>query len=64
MSAQRVLELTPTSEAFKALCRVYETDKEKAKVYVEVLYNQALLIADYPLPDPARYTELVCSLMA
>ena len=63
MSAQRVLELNPNSEAFKALCRVYETDKDKAAVYVEVLYNQALLIADYPLPDPARYTELVCSLM-
>ena len=64
MQAQRVLELNPSSEAFQALCRVYETDKEKAATYVEVLYNQALIIADLPLPDPARYAELVCSLMA
>ena len=63
MKAQRVLELNPDSGAFKALCRVFETDKEKAATYVEVLYNQALIIADLPLPDPARYAELVCSLM-
>ena len=41
----------------------YEEDKEKAAAYVEVLYNQALIIADLPLPDPARYAELVCGLM-
>ena len=38
-------------------------DKEKAAAYVEILYNQALIIADLPLPDPARYAELVCGLM-
>ena len=63
MSAQRVLELNPDAPAFQALCKAYEEDKEKAAAYVEVLYNQALLIADLPLPDPARYAELVCGLM-
>ena len=63
MSAQRVLELNPDDPAFQALCKAYEEDKEKAAAYVEVLYNQALIIADLPLPDPARYAELVCGLM-
>ena len=63
MSAQRVLELNPDSSAFQALCKAYEEDKEKAAAYVEVLYNQALIIADLPLPDPAHYAELVCGLM-
>ena len=63
MSAQRVLELNPDSDAFQALCKAFEEDKEKAAAYVEVLYNQALIIADLPLPNPARYTELVCALM-
>ena len=63
MSAQRVLELNPDAPAFQALCKTYEEDKEKAAAYVEVLYNQALIIADLPLPDPARYAELVCGLM-
>ena len=63
MSAQRVLELNPDAPAFQALCKAYEEDKEKAAAYVEVLYNQALIIADLPLPDPARDAELVCGLM-
>ena len=63
MSAQRVLELNPDAPAFQALCKAYEEDKEKAAAYAEVLYNQALIIADLPLPDPARYAELVCGLM-
>ncbi|CCY26222.1 MAG: molecular chaperone HtpG [Evtepia gabavorous] len=63
MSAQRVLELNPDAPAFQALCKAYEEDKEKAAAYVEVLYNQALIIADLPLPDPAWYAELVCGLM-
>ena len=63
MSAQRVLELNPDAPAFQALCKAYEEDKEKAAAYVEVLYNQALIIADLPRPDPARYAELVCGLM-
>ena len=63
LKADRVLELNPNSPTFQALCAAYQSDKELAATYAEVLYNQALIIADLPLPDPARYTELVCSLM-
>ncbi len=63
MSAQRVLELNPDSGAFAALRAAVDSDKEKAAQYVNLLYNQALIIAGIPLEDPAAYTELVCSLM-
>ena len=63
MRAQRVLELNPDSAAFAALRAAVDSDKEKAKIYAELLYDQALLIAGLPIEDPARYTELVCSLM-
>ena len=64
MQAQKVLEINPDSSAFQALCNAFQAgDKEKAAAYVEILYNQALIIADLPLPDPARYAELVCGLM-
>lgn len=64
MQAQKVLEINPDSSAFQALCNAFQAgDKEKAAAYVEILYNQALIIADFPLPDPARYAELVCGLM-
>ena len=63
MKAGRVLELNPDSGAFAALRAALGGDKERARTYAELLYDQALLIAGLPLEDPAAYTELVCSLM-
>lgn len=63
MAAQRVLELNPNAPAFAALKRAFETDRDKAARYAEVLYGQALLIAGLPLEDPAAYARLVCGLM-
>ena len=50
-------------ETVEALQRAFESDREKAARYAEVLYGQALLIAGLPLEDPAAYASLVCSLM-
>lgn len=61
--AERVLELNAEHAAFAALKTARETDKDKAKNYAQVLYAQALLIAGLPLEDPAKYTELVASLI-
>ena len=63
MQAERVLEINPDSEAYAALKTAVEQDKEKAKIYAEVLYNQALLIAGLPIEDPAAYTDLICGLL-
>ena len=63
VKAERVLELNADSGAFAALRDAVGSDKEKAAKYAELLYCQALLIAELPLEDPARYAELVCSLM-
>lgn len=59
--AERVLELNPNHEVFAVLKKTYETDKERAADLGEILYDQALLIADMPIEDPARYTDLICS---
>ncbi len=63
MTAQRVLELNAEAPAFAALKRAVAEDKDLAAKYAQLLYSQALLIADLPLEDPAGYAELVCSLM-
>lgn len=63
MKAERVLELNPDSGAFAALRSAVDSDKDLAKKYAELLYGQALLIADLPLPDPAGFAELIGSLM-
>jgi len=60
---ERVLELNADSSAYEALKTAIANDPEKAKKYAELLYCQALLIADLPLEDPSAYTDLVCSLM-
>lgn len=61
--AERVLELNAEHAAFAALKAARENDKDKAANYAQVLYAQALLIAGLPLEDPAKYTELVASLI-
>ena len=63
MQAERVLEINPDAPVFAALQSAMESDPEKAKKYAELLYCQALLIAELPLEDPSAYTDLVCSLM-
>ena len=59
----RILELNAEHPAFAALKAAYASDKDRAKKYAQLLYAQALLIADLPLEDPSAYTDLVCGLM-
>ena len=59
----RILELNAEHPAFAALKAAYAGDKDRAKKYAQLLYAQALLIADLPLEDPSAYTDLVCGLM-
>jgi len=63
IKADRVLELNPEHPAFAALKAAKENDPGKAKKYAELLYNQAMLIADMPIEDPTAFADLICSLM-
>ncbi len=62
MKAKRILELNVDHPAFVTLETTRITDPEKAKKYVEIFYNQALLIAGLPLENPSAYTDMLCSL--
>ena len=62
MKAKRILELNVDHPAFVAFETTRIMDPEKAKKYVEIFYNQALLIAGLPLENPSAYTDLLCSL--
>ena len=61
--SHRILELNPEHEAVKAMQIAMVGDTQKAKDYAELLYGQALLMADLPLEDPAEFGRLVCKLM-
>ncbi|NLU25483.1 MAG: molecular chaperone HtpG [Clostridiales bacterium] len=62
MKAKRILELNVTHPAFIKLGALRLTDPETAKKYVEILFNQAQMIAGLPVEDPSGYTDLLCSL--
>ena len=61
--AGRVLEINTAHPVFEVLRTAMTEEPEKAKQYAQLLYSQALLMADLPLDNPTEYTDLVCSLM-
>lgn len=64
IQADKVLEINPNHDVFKALIKAFEQDKEKADLYTNLLYSQALLIEGLPLEDPVAFTNDMCKVMA
>ncbi len=58
IKAQRVLEINPTHKAFYMLLDTWQLDKDRCAKLGKLLYNQALLIADISIENPAEYTDL------
>ncbi|QVK16868.1 molecular chaperone HtpG [Mycoplasmatota bacterium] len=63
VKAQRVLEINPNHQLFKALETVYEKDKEDINDYATLLYSQALLVEGFKLDDPIEFSNKMCELM-
>jgi len=61
--ADRILELNPDHKVFENLSKLFESDKEKAKVHIEILYSQALMSAGLPIDDPSAYSEMIFGLL-
>ena len=62
IQANKILEINPDHELFKALANVYETNKDLSE-YAYLLYDQALLIAGLTIEDPLAYTKRISDLM-
>jgi molecular chaperone HtpG len=62
--ADKILEINVNHEVYGALKAAFENDKEKLKLYADVLYNQALLIEGLPVSDPVEFTNNVCRLFS
>ncbi|MFW5892914.1 MAG: molecular chaperone HtpG [Bacillota bacterium] len=63
MKAERILEINPDHDLFKALENVYEKDAKKVDDYASLLYYQALMIEGYPLEEPQEVSNLMTKLM-
>lgn len=63
VKAQKVLEVNTEHELFQKLVDAYPEDKEKVKLYTEVLFDQACLTEGLALDDPAAFADNICKLM-
>ena len=59
--AEKVLEINPNHKLFEALKKAYD-NKELAD-YVDLLYNQALLMEGFPIDNPVEFSNKMCNLM-
>lgn len=64
IKADKVLEINASHPVLDALKTAFASDKEKAKQYTELLYNQALLIEGLSIEDPVAFSNAICSLIA
>lgn len=64
VSAEKILELNSSHPIFDTLCKLYQEDQDKLKLYTSLLYTQALLIEGMPIEDPAAFSNEICKLMA
>lgn len=63
VQAKLVLELNPEHPVFERLTALNGTDDEKIQKYAKLLYNQALLMENMPIDNPAEFSNLICELM-
>lgn len=63
IKADKILEININHHVFDTLKSAFESDKEKLKLYTNLLYNQALLIEGLPIEDPVEFTNNICKLM-
>ena len=63
VKADRILEINPNHDLFKALVSVYEKDSKKIDDYATILYHQALLIEGFPIEDPMEFSNQLVKLM-
>ena len=63
LKADKVLELNVNHNVFNNLKDAFENDKDKLKLYTNLLYNQALLIEGLPLEDPVEFTNNIWKLL-
>ena len=59
--AEKVLEINPNHDLFNALKKAYSNNE--LTDYVDLLYNQALLMEGFPIENPVEFSNKMCKLM-
>ena len=61
--AEKILEVNPNHEIFKALETIYKNNPDDLKDYAELLFDQAMLMEGFPLKNPVEFSNKMCQLM-
>ncbi|MGG3963809.1 molecular chaperone HtpG [Heyndrickxia faecalis] len=64
VKADKVLEINIHHDVFRALKEAFANDKDKCRLYTNLLYNQARLIEGLEIEDPVAFTNDICKIMA
>jgi molecular chaperone HtpG len=65
-SDKRILEINPSHRVFEVMNALIDKGGNELviKEYIDLLYNQALLLEGSKLKDPAAFTKSVAKLMS
>lgn len=63
MKADRILEINPNHEVFKAMEQAYQKDATSLPKYAKLLYTQALIMEGILPTDPKEFSNTLCELM-
>jgi len=61
--AQKILEINPQHDLFKAINDLYESHSEDLDDYASVLYNQALLIEGLKINNPVEFSNKMVKIL-
>ena len=61
--ANKILEINPNHELFKALENIYINNPVELNNYADLLYSQALLMEGFKLKDPVAFSNKMCDLI-
>lgn len=63
VKAERILEINPNHELFKAIEKVYDENPDTLSQYAYLLFSQAQLIEGLPIKNPVEFSNQMCNLM-
>ena len=63
IKAERILEINPNHEVFKAIEKAYESNNDLVSKYANVLYTQALLMEGILPSNPKEFADILSELM-
>ena len=63
VKAERILEVNEDHKMFGKMKTLFDTDKEKLKGLISLLYDTALLIEGMPIESPTEFSNTLCDLL-